>query len=285
LINISDVIILDIQKEDIYKGIEIVKKEFEDEKILIDNLRDRNKFVSFDCRIRGYLGELGIKRILDRNNISYTIDSSPKKYKSDIDLTIHGLDKKYMSEIKTSSMPDGWASNGVDVFIRDCINKGDIKIFKWENDEEFKSINREIYIQIYFREKTKERDKFTIQLSNDFPDLLSRSIAEIYERFQFQNLIENTFFVAWVDKKSLINRLEQEEKENRYYSTGDKRQFWKCKIIDSKSPSKFIEYLNMKCPLCDAKLIIRKNSKNGTSFLGCANYPKCGYHTSWKPND
>lgn len=29
------------------------------------------------------------------------------------------------------------------------------------------------------------------------------------------------------------------------------------------------------CPLCGAKMIIRKNKQNGNSFYGCSNYPKC----------
>lgn len=29
------------------------------------------------------------------------------------------------------------------------------------------------------------------------------------------------------------------------------------------------------CPLCGAKMIIRRNKKDGSSFYGCSNYPKC----------
>lgn len=284
MIDINDVIILDIQKSDIYDGIKLAKKEFQNENFFIDNLRNRNLFVLFDCRVRGYLGELSIKKILDKNNILYTINNSPQKFKSDIDLTIHGLEMDYLSEIKTSNMPDVWTSDGTDVFIKDCINNGDIKIFKYENDDEFKSINRDIYIQIYFREKTKERDAFTSQLSIDIPDLLNKNVEEIYEKFQFQNLIENVFFVAWIDKKSLIDSLLQEEEKNRYYTTGGKRQFWKCKIINSKNPNNLIDYLSKKCPKCNAMLIIKKNSKDGVQFLGCPNYPKCNYTTSLHSN-
>ena len=29
------------------------------------------------------------------------------------------------------------------------------------------------------------------------------------------------------------------------------------------------------CPNCSAKMVIRKNSKNGNEFFGCSNFPKC----------
>lgn len=32
-----------------------------------------------------------------------------------------------------------------------------------------------------------------------------------------------------------------------------------------------------KCPLCSGDLVIRKNRKDGKSFFGCSNYPKCKY--------
>jgi ssDNA-binding Zn-finger/Zn-ribbon topoisomerase 1 len=31
------------------------------------------------------------------------------------------------------------------------------------------------------------------------------------------------------------------------------------------------------CPICDGKLVRRKNKLTKETFLGCSNYPKCKY--------
>jgi restriction system protein len=38
-----------------------------------------------------------------------------------------------------------------------------------------------------------------------------------------------------------------------------------------------IESIQEKCPLCGGNLVVRKNRKDGKSFLGCSKYPTCKY--------
>jgi DNA topoisomerase-1 len=37
------------------------------------------------------------------------------------------------------------------------------------------------------------------------------------------------------------------------------------------------------CPLCDGKLVRRKNTKSVKYFLGCSNFPKCAYTQEEEP--
>lgn len=241
MITASDIIILDISKQDILNSIEKALKEN-----FIDNLRDRAEITSFDSKVRGNIGEIGIKKWLKSNNINSSspeLDSNKNKYHSNIDLLIRGIVRDYNAEIKTSLKPDNWHEDNIkEVLLRDCINKGDIKIFKTKT---LNDIDRDIYIQVYFGFKRKEHDEELKKKHEKNPQvLIEGSISDIYNYFEYYKYIENTFFVAWIDKQTLIKKLEQLPESERFYQMEEKdRGFWKCEIRNSLPPQKLIAFL------------------------------------------
>ena len=277
MIDITDVILLDITKQDILDSIAKAHKN----KNFIDNLRDREGILKFDCKVRGYVGEIGIKKFLKKYGIAYSDGAVPTTFTSDVDLKIDGVLKTYTAEIKTSLIPERWSNNGTEVFVRNCINGGDIKIFRAYDTQQPNDLDRDIYIQIYFREVKDSREAFLSQLISKHPDILDWDNETIYECLNYHSLIENTFFVAWIDKPRLVERLNKMPANNRTW-TSDKRVFWKCKIAYSQPPSKIILFVHRTCPKCGQPLALIE--KNGSYFLGCTGWKRdntgCSYTSS-----
>lgn len=272
MIDITDVILLDITKQDILNSIAKAHQS----KAFIDNLRDRDGIVKFDCKVRGYVGEIGIKKFLKKYEIAYADGDVPTAFTSDVDLKIDGILKTYTAEIKTSLVPASWSNNGTEVFISKCISGGDIKIFRAYNTQQPCDLDRDIYIQIYFREVKDERESFLAQLIDTYPDILDSNNYDdetIYELFNYRSLIENTFFVAWVDKTRLVEKLNKMPENDRTWTT-DKRVFWKCKVAYSQPPSKIIVFMHQTCPQCGRPLKIV--TYNGGQFLGCTGWAREG---------
>ena len=272
MIDITDVILLDITKQDILDSIEKAHKS----KNFIDNLRDREGIIKFDCKVRGYVGEIGIKKLLKKYKIAYADGDVPTTFTSDVDLKIDGVVKTYTAEIKTSLVPASWSHRGTEVFISKCISNGDIKIFRTYDTQQPCDLNRDIYIQIYFREVKDEREAFLTQLIAQHPDILDSdnyNDEKIYELFNYHSLIENTFFVAWIDKTRLVEQLNKMPEKDRTWTT-DKRVFWHCRVLTSQPPSKMILFAHQTCPRCGKPLKIV--TYNGSQFLGCTGYSRDG---------
>ncbi|MDR1585112.1 MAG: hypothetical protein LBS07_02910, partial [Prevotellaceae bacterium] len=54
----------------------------------------------------------------------------------------------------------------------------------------------------------------------------------------------SAYFVAWMDKPALIQRINAMPPERRTWTfEGAKRDFWNCKIRDAKAPGTLIGYL------------------------------------------
>ena len=105
-----------ITKEEVIEAIKKAK-----EQNFIDNLRYRHPNVSFDSKLRGYIGEIGLKKWFIENNIDIVVQNYIDDGLSiDIDFQYKNLD----IELKTSLIPD------IDGDLETAFNKRDIKLIK-----------------------------------------------------------------------------------------------------------------------------------------------------------
>lgn len=194
-----------------------------------DNLRLRHPNVSFDSKIRGYVGEIGLKKWFTQNNITIlTQNYIDDGLSIDIDFEYKGKD----IELKTSLIPD------IDENLLTVFNRRDIKIIKKE--PEIEKLKGDIHIQIYFEHQTKKKDSW---LRNQNIDLESTNIDYLYDSILGKSYLEKTFLFSWIDKETLIKRINSLPIHKRTWSFG-MRNFWVCPLKDSFPPQELITYLN-----------------------------------------
>lgn len=195
----------------------------------IDNLRVRNKYVQFDSKVRGYLGEIAITEFLSSKGI--TINDRDIYYKDeneDIDISIsNNYHNDIILEVKTSLIPDIWQT------LHKTIQNADIKIIKREKD--YRDIKADFYTQIYFNFHTRKRDSYLSTIKGNIEDY---SLEELYVLMNYDKLQE--VFVAWIDKKTLCEYLDSQIVKTWSFSF---RTFWKCPLNIAKSPHLLIEEL------------------------------------------
>ena len=197
----------------------------------LDNLRRRHPNVQFDCKLRGYVGELAVNKWLVTNGIQITkTNYLHDDYNIDIDFLIAGKNL----ELKTSLIPDA------DYNINNVIQNRDIKLIR-RGEESINNLRGDIHLQIYFDQKRKAKDQW---LKAQHIDLTSKDVNYLYEKFLAKAYLEKTYLVAWIDKPSLISKLTQLPENQRYWTfTGSQRQFWKCPLSNSRPPIELIQYL------------------------------------------
>lgn len=199
----------------------------------IDNLRDRNPNVKFDCLLRGYIGEYAILRWFTKHEINidatnYTMDGD------NIDVDFYYHEKNI--ELKTSLVPDR------DRTVARAIEIEDIKLIK-RTEERIEDFRGDIHLQIYFDKMRKVKDGW---LKSQIIDLKSRNLDYLYNSFNASYYLNDTFFVAWIDKPTLvqqINKLHDNITERTWTFPKSRRLFWNCKIQESKKPIDLINYL------------------------------------------
>jgi len=253
MINFDDTVLLDITEDDIKSILkEIISKDFYKR----DNLRDRHPNVQFDCLLRGYIGEVGIKKWFESygiffDNSSYTYDDEGN---IDIDLLYSYHDKKKTLEIKTSLVPDFCAKDIKDdkKRIEKVINLFDIKLIR-RNSQIIEELKGDIHLQIYYAHLRGKKDEFLKNIDfsidinhiDDITTFIDSVIDVIYDSMQLKEYIKRSYFVGWIDKESLIKSIKLKEKDKRIWSfKGSKREFWSCQISsEAKKPIELIEYL------------------------------------------
>ena len=118
------------------------------ENTFLDNLRYRHPNVQFDCKVRGYVGELAIKKWFESNSIEIeATDYLADGDSIDIDFKVKGLNL----EIKTSLIPD------VDGTLENVLAKRDIKLI-CRNGQTIEQLRGDIHVQIYYQQKTKMKE-------------------------------------------------------------------------------------------------------------------------------
>ena len=202
------------------------------EKNFLDNLRQRNPFVQLDSKIRGYLGEFAIRKLIGQSksiSILKTDYISDGSYE-DKDIVVENeYSSNIILEIKTSLFPDTWRT------LDALLENADIKIIKRERS--YFDIRADFHIQIYFNFYRKERDRYLLTLRGNPEDC---SVDELIRLMKLTDL--RVSFVAWIDKPTLIKNLESSTHKTWYFGY---RDFWKCPLKSSNSPSDFIKCLEL----------------------------------------
>lgn len=257
MISPKDFIKLHITKSEI---INIIKGIFSNQIHKRDNLRTRSSNVQFDCILRGYIGELALKKWFKDNGIDF-LDSNlidDKEGNMDIDLLFKGKSKDYKIEVKTSLIPDYIEatlknSNEYINRITSAIEKCDIKLIK-RGDCNINELKGDIHLQIYFADYRKKKD---IYLSNNFivdmgdkkfniiDDSVDFLAEKIYDAIFAKSYIDRTYFVAWIDKDTLVNQINNKNPSSQTWSfKGSSRVFWRCNIKkEAKKPIDLITFL------------------------------------------
>ncbi len=195
-----------------------------------DNLRRRNINIQFDCMLRGYVGEYSIVKWLGANGIEF---ESTNHLNDGENIDIDFLYKNKNLELKTSLVPD------VDETIDNAILQRDIKLIKRE--DRIEDLRGDIHMQIYFAQKRKAKDDW---LTQQKIDLTNTDLTYLFNSFNARAYRNTTFFVAWIDKPTLIRMINALPVNQRTWTfPGSQRYFWICKIKNSKPPAELIPYL------------------------------------------
>ena len=222
-----DIMKINLTSDEIFEAVKLARGQ-----TFIDNLRERNEFVALDSKIRGYMGEIYLKKLFLLNKIRVSRASHKDDgFGVDIDIEVETIGgKSLIVECKTSLVPDCYGT------IQNCISKCDIKIIKREN--EFTSIPVDIHIQIYFDQMRKIRDTKLCRIPGHIDDYSDEQIIKLL------NLEElDGFFVAWIDKNSLNSYLSSFNKDGERIWQFGYRTFWKCPLSISRAPKELFQYL------------------------------------------
>jgi len=219
----SEIIKLSITEADIKNAIRKAKENF-----FIDNLRHRHPNVAFDSKLRGYIGEIALKKWLLKNDIYIeTTNIMDDGSGMDIDFKYKDLD----IELKTSLIPD------IDGNLETVFQKRDIKLIKRE--KRIEDLKGDIHIQIYYMHLRKKKDEW---LKSQQIDLVSDNIDYFYEALSAKRYLNETILFCWIDKDTLVKRINKLPENKRTWGYAQ-RYFWVCPLRDSFPPDKLIDYL------------------------------------------
>lgn len=226
----QDIIPLPLTENDILEAISRAQHS-----TLLDNLRMRHPNIQFDCKVRGFIGEIALKHWFASHNlyfnkVNYLADASG----IDIDL-IYGLGATPLNiEVKTSLIPDEWRN------LQTCLQKGDIKLIR-RGRQTIEQLRGDIHMQIYYRQRRKAKDNW---LARQGVDLHHWSEKTLYHSLLGKAYLDNIFLVGWMDTISLKQRLSSlPAPECTWQFPGSSRKFWKCSIAQSHKPLLLIDFL------------------------------------------
>lgn len=221
--NINDIIRLDVSKEDVVYSLQKAK-----EHNFIDNLRDRHINIQFDSKLRGYIGEIALKKWFLKNDIEMEATNYyDEEYGMDIDFEFKGFE----IELKTSLIPD------MDKNLENVIKHRDLKIIR--RTRKIDELKGDIHIQIFYDQLTNKKDEW---LKKQDINIDSEDHEYLFDKFLGKSYLDNTFLVAWIDKNTLskrMSKLKGYEKSWRF----EKRRFWVCNLTDCFPPNDLINYL------------------------------------------
>ena len=195
-----------------------------------DNLRNRHANIQYDCILRGYIGEFAITKWTNQQGIFFDkINYRPDGENIDVDFLYKGKN----IELKTSLIPD------IDFTLEKAINKRDIKLIK--RDEGIENLKGDIHLQIFFNQRRMAKDEW---LAERIVDIENTGIDELFDKMLARCYRNSTYFVAWMDKPTLIENVNNLPDADKTWSFKDaQRQFWNCKVINSKRPIELIDFL------------------------------------------
>ncbi len=212
-----------VSKEQIILAIEQAKKN-----IFIDNLRNRSINVAFDSKIRGYVGEISVKKWFEDQGIFFEEKSQKASHNlMDIDFIFQGNHSKIEIELKTSLIPDE------DITIENAIHKRDIKLIR-RNNEPIEALKSDVHLQLFFKQRRAAKDMWLKKQDEIKPQ---DNVEMIYQALGCYRYLDDTYLIAWIDKKKLIDQIHKKTEKTKMWSYG-KRQFWTCNIENEAKPIK-----------------------------------------------
>jgi hypothetical protein len=228
LITKQDIICLPLADEEIKWVMQRAREQFSIAQR--NNLRNRHINIQFDCILRGYIGEFAMRKWLEENDIILTATN----FRNDDDnIDIDFLYKEKNIELKTSLVPDA------DITIEKSISLRDIKLIKRE--ENIKDLRGDIHLQIYFNQKRKAKDDW---LQAQEINIEKENIDALFEKLLCRCYRNTIYFVGWIDKISLIEKINALPPLKQTWTfLNAKRDFWNCKISESKAPIELSSYL------------------------------------------
>lgn len=234
MVQLKDFISLSLTREDIE---EALRKALSSGEVGINNLRYRQRTIILDCKIRGYIGEIALKKWFQQYKIEFEhSDFLDDNSNMDIDLLYRGREgrESYNFEVKTSLVPDAYQD------MTGVVQRADIKIIK-RSERVIENVTGDIHIQIYYDFLRKARDSQLKALDQSISDK-----DQIYSEMHLEEYIPNTYFVAWIDKPTLIEYINQLPEFARTWTfKNSARYFWKCPIREiAKKPVEIIDYIN-----------------------------------------
>lgn len=188
-----------------------------------DNLRNRHANIQYDCNLRGYIGEFAITKWANEQGIFFDkINYRADGEHIDVDFLYKGMD----IELKTSLVPD------TDFTIEKAIENRDIKLIK--RQEGINNLKGDIHLQIFFNQRRMAKDEW---LASRIINIEEAGIDELFDKMLARCYRNSIYFVAWIDKFTLIENINNLPDKEKTWSFKDaQRQFWNCKVINSKRP-------------------------------------------------
>lgn len=195
-----------------------------------DNLRERHANIQYDCILRGYIGEFAITKWMNEQGIFF----DKANYREDGEnIDIDFLYKGKNIELKTSLIPD------TDFTLDNAIANRDIKLIKRE--EGIENLKGDVHLQIFFNQRRIAKDEW---LAGRIIDIEQACMDELFDKMLARCYRNTAYFVAWMDKPTLIENLINLPPSEQTWSFKDsKRQFWNCKAINSKKPIDLPQFL------------------------------------------
>jgi hypothetical protein len=228
LITKKDIICLPLADEEIKWVMQRAREQFAIANR--DNLRNRHINVQYDCILRGYIGEYAMRKWLEENDIILTATNFRN---NDDNIDVDFLYKGKNIELKTSLVPDA------DITIDKSISVRDIKLIKREDN--IKNFRGDIHLQIYFNQKRKAKDDW---LQAQVINIEEENIDVLFEKLLCRCYRDTIYFVGWIDKASLIEKINALPPIRQTWTFANaKRNFWNCKISESKKPFELTQYL------------------------------------------
>lgn len=199
----------------------------------IDNLRSRHPNVQLDSKLRGFVGELAFKKWMSNQGIEFAAKNvSVDQSGMDVDFIFETEKKTIELELKTSLLPD------VDQSIEEFLRRRDIKLIR-RNNQGIEALKADLHVQFVFSQLRQRKDDWLEKQAIDF----KAPKDEIYEKIAAFRYCKDTYFVAWIDKSSLIKQIENKPKKLQLWKYGA-REFWCCNLEkEAKQPNDLVQYL------------------------------------------
>lgn len=196
------------------------------ERLFIDNLRNRAVNVAFDSKVRGYIGEIALKKWFSQNGIDFSSTNHfDRKSSMDVDFLYQGSRQMYEIELKTSLIPDQ------DRTIEEAICQRDLKLIKRGN-QPIEALKSDIHIQLMYNQRRAAKDLWLEQQT----EITEKTAIEvIYDQLACYRYLTDTYLIGWIDKPTLIQQIEKKPTKRQTWKYGH-REFWTCSLRSEIKP-------------------------------------------------